>query len=830
MSAVSSDVRYALRALRRSPGFTAVALGTLALGIGANTAIFSVVHAVLLKPLPFERPGELVRLTADLRGQGLVDAGLSPPELFDYRDRSGAFSVISGLFPLNANITGMDRPERAEVLLVDVPYFDLLGVKPQVGRFFEKADYRPGIAEIAVISDGWWRRHYAADPGVVGRTFRLDDDLYTIVGVAPRGFRHPGQSLETDVEVWAPSGWSASPYRLPIPRNAYFLRGALARLKPGASVEGAQRRLDALAEEFRREHPNDYRAAEGWTPRVLPLQDDLVGGARPALLVLLGAVGFVLLIACANVANLLLARASSRRREIALRQALGAGRARLIRQLLTESLALSVLGGLAGLALAAWGLEALMRLAPANLPRLAEIRLDPAVLLFTLGASLVTGLLFGLVPALQTADTEMATTLKENARGSGGPGGRNARSALVVAEFALAVMLLTGAGLLVRTISRLRSADPGFRPQGIVMASLWLSQPNIPENGRYFQDAAQVSLYRRLLDRLRGLPGIEAVDAGTRVPYAALPAVNGFLIEGRDPEHGGTGAAEFASVTPGFFATLGIPLVRGRTFTEHDDESSAKVAIVSESLAKKYFPGESPIGRLLSLPLRTGPGQGAGQIGPNPRLEVVGVVRDVKSHALDLEDRPAIYRPLFQAPNRGLTLAVRTRLTAAALAPRIEQEIRGLDANVPIYGVRTMDDAMAETLAQRRFAMRLLGLFAAAALLLSAVGISGVVAYGVAQRTREIGIRLALGARPVDIRRMLLGEGARLAALGVVLGLAGASAVSGALSALLYGVSPRDPATFGAIAALLVAVGLLATWLPARRAARLDPTVALRTE
>ncbi|HEY4231051.1 MAG TPA: ABC transporter permease [Thermoanaerobaculia bacterium] len=827
MNTLFQDLRFALRMLARSPGFALVAVATLALGIGANTAIFSVVHAVLLKPLPFDRPDELVRVTADLRGQGLTDAGISPNEFFDYRNKSGAFAEISALFPINANITGMERPERAEVLLVDVDYFRMLGVKAQAGRMFEKADYKPGIAEIAVISDGWWRRHYAADPNAIGKTFRLDDDLYTIVGVAPRGFRHPGQSLQTDVEVWAPTGFAGPPYRLPIPRGAYFLRGAVARLGPGVTVAEAQRRLDALGETFRKQYPDDYREADGWSPRVIPLQQDVVGSARPALVVLLAAVGFVLLIACANVANLLLARASARRREIAVRQALGAGRLRLVRQLLTESVVLALIGGGAGLAIAVWGVDVLVRLAPANLPRATEIHVDLPVLGFTLLAALLTGLLFGLVPALQTAGRETSETLKDSARGSTGRG-RRVRSVLVVAEFALALVLLTGAVLLLRTLARLHQVDPGFRPEHLVTASVWLPQPNIPETGRYFQNAPMALLYRRVLEHVRALQGVEAADGATRVPFTAFPAINSFEIEGRDPQRGGTGRAEFTSASEGYFATLGIPLKAGRAFDAHDADGAARVAVVSESLAKHYFPGESAIGHRIALPAQAGPGQGVPD--GNRWMQIVGVVGDVKSLALDVEERPAVYRPLEQAPNRSLTLVVRTHLSTGALAAAIENEVRSIDSELPLYAVRTMDEAMARTLAQRRFAMRLLGLFAAAALLLSAVGISGVIAYGVSQRTQEIGIRMALGARPADVRRMLLREGAGLAGLGVALGLAGAFLLTGLMSSLLYGVGPRDPLTFLLVSGVLAAVALGATDVPARRASRVDPMKALRSD
>ena len=818
MTAIGQDIRYALRMLARSRGFAAVAVATLALGIGANTAIFSMVNAVLLRPLPFPRPEELVRVTADLKGQSLADVGLSAPELFDYRDRSGVFEEISGLHPINANITGGDRPERAEVLLVDTDYFSMLGVRPQVGRFFDASDYRTGIAEIAVISDGWWRRHYAADPNVVGRTLRLDDDVYEIVGVAPASFRHPGASIETDVEIWAPAGWLTSPFTGPN-RGAFLLTGGLARLAPGLTIEIAQKKLDAFAAGLRRQYPENYPPRDEWRPRLIPLQADLVGNIRPELIMLMAAVGFVLLIACANVANLLLARASVRRKEIAIRQAMGARRARLVRQLLTESLVLSLAGGALGLALSSWGAQLLVRMSPASLPELADTGADARVLIFALGASLFTGVLFGMLPALQASSPLVSEALRDSSRGSTGQRGRRLRSLLVIAEVALALVLLVAAGLLLRTIRGLQRVDTGFDPKDVVTASLWLPQPNIHENGRYFKNEAQVALFRRILDRVSAIPGVRHAAAATRVPFGRSRVNLAFQIEGRDPDRGGAGGAELNRVSTDYFRTLGIPLVQGRLFTDADGEQAAPVAIVSQSFAKQFFGGEDVLGRRIRQP----GGDGFGLWMP-----IVGVVRDVKTEALDASDRPTLYRPMLQFASPNMTLLVRGAGSLAALGEAIAREVHASDPELPLYGVRSMEQAMAETVSQRRFTMDLLLLFAVTATLLSAIGVYGVVAFSIAQRRHEIGIRMALGAQPRDVRRMLLGEGARLAGLGVAFGLAGAFLLTRLMRSLLYGVGPRDPLTFLLVPAVLAAVALAATDLPARRASRVDPMRALR--
>jgi putative ABC transport system permease protein len=824
MATFAQDLRYALRGLRRSPGFAAVALLTLTLGIGANTAIFSVVNAVILRPLPFPRAKELVRVSSDYTRQGQKDAGLSAPELWDYRS-SGVFSEIAGIWAINADITGagMDRPERAQVLLTDVEYFRMLGARAEAGRLFITEDYTPSIGPAAVISDAWWRRHYGGDPSAIGRQFRLDDDLYTIVGVASPSFRHPERRIQTDVDIWTPTGWAAPPFPKPDRRAAFFrLQGAIGRLAPGWTVPEAQRRVDEIAARWRREYPTAYPPAEGWVPRIVPLQEDLVGDVRPALLVLSAAVGLVLLIACANVANLLLARASARQRELAIRRALGASRTRLVGQLLTESLVLAMTGGALGLALGNWGVDLLVRLSPDRFPRMAEVGLDPRVLAFALASSLATGILFGIAPALSASRSDAFERMKEGGRGgSGGARGGRLRSALVVSEFAMSLVLLVAAGLLVRTLWRLQAVDPGFDSRNLTTASLWLPQPNQTETGRYYELSARTTLFQKILERLRSLPGVRAAVAANHTPFGTSLFNSSFHVEGRDPERGGTASADLTSVSPGYFEAMRIPLLSGRAFDEHDDAKGEPVAVVSESLARRVFPGEDPIGHRVQLPTRQGMGTWT---------RIVGVVRDVKNVSLDLEDRPALYRPLWQASNMEVAFAVRGPGRPSEIAAGLESAIRGVDPELPIYAVRSMDEAMAGSVAQRRFAMRLLAVFAAGALALSALGIYGVVAYTVSRRTREIGIRMALGADPRSVLALVLGQGMCLTLVGIGIGLVGAIVLTGALSALLYGVSPRDPATIAAITGLLVLVSLAATWLPARRAARVDPTVALRSE
>jgi len=821
MGTLLRDVKYGARMLRRSPGFTLVVVLTLALGIGANTAIFSVVYAVLLRPLPFPHPEQLVIVRDDLTGRRLEDVGMSVPELKDLQESSGAFEQVSAVWPVDANLTGSDRPERIELLGVSPNYFSLLGASARLGRVFGQQDWAPGFAEAVVISDGLWRRLFAADPQVLGRKVYLDNDPYTIVGVMPPEFRHPGRTLHNEVDVWATAGFEADPFGTPV-RGRRLLPGAIARLKPGLNVGQAQARLDALVARLREQFPNEYPPELGWSVRLLPAQENLVGGTQTTLLVLLAAVGLVLLLGCVNIAGLLLARSASRQREMAIRLALGATRGRLAAQLLTESVLLSLLGGAFALLLLGLTLRLLVGLVPADIPRLNEVGLDGGVLGFAFLVTILTGFLFGLVPSLQASRPNLVTGLKEGGKGAGSSArSQRFRSALVVAEVALSLVLMIAAGLLLRSFGLVSRVDGGFDPRNLLVAHIWLPVPNNPEANPYRTTASRAAFVREVLRRVSALPGVKyaAVGAGTGVPLLGQHPKGSFTI--KDAAGAEQPTAQITAVSPDYFRALGTPLVRGRYFGEGDAEQAPRVALIDEAAAQRFWPNEEPIGRQIKR---------GGRDLQSPWLTIVGVVGNIKDDGFDRPDQPHIYLSAMQSPDFSLAVYVRAEGNPAGLVQPLRREVHQINPDLPVFGERTMEEIVAASLSRRRFALQVVGAFGVLALLLAGVGVYGVVSYSVSQRTREIGIRLALGSTTGAILRRVLGQGLRLALAGVGVGLLAALAVTRLLSGLLFGVAPTDPLTYAGLALLLTAVSLLACYVPARRATRVSPLAALRHE
>jgi predicted permease len=825
MTTLLQDVRYGLRVLWKSPGFTIVAVLSLALGVGANTAIFSIVNAVLLHSLPFTHPERLVKIVASNRGVGARDIGLSVPEFDDLRSRAGVFDQVTATQGGPTNLTGAERPERFELLEVSPNYFSMLGISARIGRVFGPSDEAPGFAEATVISDSLWARAFGREPGVLGRKIRLDNDSYTIVGVLPPGFRHPGSTVSTDVEIWVTCGFRADPFPKP-ERSLRILPGSIGLLKPGISLEQAQSRLDAFASQLRAEYATDYPAGSDWSIEAQPLQDSLVGNVRPMLLVLMGAVVLIVLLASVNVANLLLARASGRQREMAVRLAMGASRARMIRQMLTESVILSLVSGVVGVLTAIAALQ-FVQFLPVQIPRLAEVQVDWTVLSFALLVSLLAGLGFGLVPALQSSKAEIAVAMREGARGSGTSGKTNrVRGLLIASETALAVVLMVGAGLLLRTFWGLLQENPGFNPSRIVAANVYLPVPNNPDLNRYAKPEIFNAFVREVVRRVGALPGIDLAAMTTDLPVAHLSWRRPVNIEDRPDESRKGLFSEITSVTPDYFKVLQASLVRGRYFTEDDDLGKPPVAIVDESTARTYWPDRDPIGRRLGVRPPRGPANA-------PWCIVVGVIRDINSDGLDQSGAPHIYRPIYQFPgSRALTksVTVRTSLSASSLEPQIRREIQAVDPDLPVFNVRTMNEVIDGSLASRRFSAELVGVFAIVALLLASVGIYGLLAYMVGQRSHEIGLRMALGAMPSTIGKMIVSRGAGLAGIGVGIGLVFSGIMAPLLSRLLYGVQPLDPEVFIAVPVILMVVVLLASYIPAWRAARVNPIVALRRE
>ena len=803
LGALTDDARFALRQLRRQPGFAAVALLTLALGIGANTAIFSVVHGVLLRPLPFADPGRLVRIAETSRGELNT---VSPTNFVDWREQSRSFTGMAAVSNGQAALTGAGEPEQLRYAQATAQLFDVLGVPPLLGRTFAAGDDRWGGPRVVVLNEGLWRRRFGADPGIVGRPVVLDGESYEVIGVVPAEGAYPSTA-----ELWTPLAFD--PAELPGMRGAHWLR-VLARLRPDVEVAQGAAEMAAIARRLERQYPEKNTAAG---TDVAVLHDVMVGDVRTPLLVLLGAVGVVLLIACANVANLLLARAVGREGEIAVRAALGAGRGRIVRQLATESVVLALLGGAAGAAVAVLGVRALVAVTPDGVvPRLDTVRVDGTVLGVTLALAVLVGLLFGLAPVVQGMRLSLDRTLREGGRGTGGS--RRAVRAVDVlagAEIALAVVLVAGAALLIRSFDRLRAVDPGVDVARVVTFDLQL-----PE-ARYGELDLQRAFNERLLGELRALPGVQHAGAVFGLPFSGFAYSLSFEVAGRPPvAPGERPSIQIRVATPDYFAAVGIPVRRGRGFGADDRAGAGRVILVNEAAARRFFPGQEPLGQQMSL----------GWTRDSVRMggTIVGVVGDVRQFGLAEQPLPEIYVPYAQWPVDFTSIVLRTAGDPDAILAAARERVRQLDPALPLARVTTLERLAADTVAQPRFYMLLLGGFAALALVLAAVGVYGVIAYAVGRRTREIGVRMALGATSRRVLRDVVLRALALGGAGLAVGLVGALAATRLLRSQLYEVAPTDPATFAAVAVLLLLVAVAAAWVPARRASRVSPTAAMR--
>jgi putative ABC transport system permease protein len=807
MTKLWQDIRFGLRLMAKKPGFTFIGVLALALGIGANTAIFSVVKAVLLSPLPYSHSERLVWIWETNPGSDIKEEAASMPNFNDWRTQSQSFEAMAGFANTAITMTGETEPERIAGSVITASFFSVLGVEPLMGRSFTDEENGPKGARVVIISHGLWQRRFGANPKIVGQVVTLNGNPYQIVGVMPKGFKNPLPAQRNPAELWIPLAMSFEPNL----RRSDFL-SVVGRLRPNVTIEQARAEMKTIASRLEQQYPDTNT---GWGTILIPLQERIIGDVRPALWVIVGVVGFLLLIACTNVANLLLARSAARQQEIAVRRALGAGRMRLVRQFLTESIMLALCGGFLGTLLAMWGVEFLVRLGPGNIPRLDEVRLNWQVLLFTLGISILTGMLFGLLPALHATNPNLTESLKEGGRSSTeGRRGARLRSALVVAEIAIALVMLIGAGLMVKSFIRLQGVDPGFKPERILAVDLSLPA------AKYKEAPQQLAFWEQLLGRVSQLPGVERVAAVTALPFTG-GAVLAFSVEGRSaPPPGNTPDAEYRVITPGYFETMGISLIKGSAFTEQHTSNTPAVAVINETMARKHFPGEDPIGKRINL----------GDPEKSPWRTVIGIVRDVRQKALDEEPYPQMYAAYAQFPSRAMTLVARTSSAPSALVPAIRSELAVMDKDQPLYNVRTVEQVMSESISRQRFSMLLIAIFAGVGLVLASVGIYGVMSYTVAQRTHEIGVRMALGASARDVLKMVVGQGMLLAVIGTGLGLSAAFLLTRLISSLLFSVSAADPLTYILIALLLISVALVACLIPALRATRVDPMVALRYE
>ena len=808
------DLRFGLRMLMRQPGFTVIAVVTLALGVGANTAIFSVVKSVLLEPLPYAQPDRLVQFLFYAPSIHHEQPWIAARDVADFQAQSQSFERV-GLYGYAVlDFSEGDLPEAVYGLRVSADLLPALGVQPALGRYFSPEEDQPGRNHVIILSDDVWRQRFNAAPDIIGRSVRLSQESYTVVGVMPPGFNFPLKLATTaklpsqQMGYWYPLGLNIN--KLSRAEAGY---SAIARLKPGVSVEQAQAELSQIAARLSQDFPQTNADRE---VRVVSLKDQFVGDVRLTLLILLGAVGLVVLITCANIANLLLVRADGRRREMAIRQSLGAGRLRLMRQAATESLLLAVAGGAVGLIIARLSLPFLLRLSPQAIPRLIEARIDVAVIGFALAVSVLAGLLFGLAPAWRATRCNLHDTLKQTSGTSGG-GRRTVGRLLIVVEVALALILTLGASLLLNSFVRLINVDPGFRADQVMVAII------LPPKSRYPDVKAKIEFYRRVIERVRELPGVESAAASDSLPYSGQSGGDQIRIEGRPPVTtlDTSLQPEMSIVTTDFMQTMGIPLSRGRLFTDHDTTGAPPVVVISEAAAEFYWPGEDALGKRLSIGLSD-----------DHRLwrQVVGIVRSTRNAGLDQPQRPHVYLPVMQYYAPANFLLVRSALPQAALARSVRQAVAEVDKDQPVFLTASMESWVADSLARRRFGLLLLGLFGALALALAGVGVYGVVSYAAAQRTREIGLRMALGATSREVLRLVIRQGMTPALLGVIVGVSGAYALTGLLKSLLYGVSANDPLTFIFVAALLVSVALAACYLPARRATKVDPMIALRHE